>query len=98
MADTPETPAAADADLDSLVAALRATYPRGAHRGRLDQISQLAASLKGLIGELPAEEEREAEYEARLLALHDQARFTPHEHPSSAHERLQDALSRRKAA
>jgi hypothetical protein len=86
---------------DSLAAIpddLRAAYPRIAHQGRLAQIEAHIKGLRSLIAELPAEAVREADYEARLLALHDAGNFIRHEHPHDAHMRLQAALADRKVA
>ena len=93
-----------DAALAALPGQLRAAYPRAAHRGRIEQIEAHVAGLRSLIAELPGEEEREAEYEGRLLALHASGFMKPDDKkgsvhmPDSAWERLEDALRRETAA
>lgn len=77
-------PAAEDAmqALEQLPQALGAAYPRAAHRGRLEQIEQVAGTLRSLVSQLPDEEAREADYESRLLAMHEAGEIVlPEEHP-----------------
>ena len=90
--------AAADDMLASLPDQLAAAYPRAAHRGRLDQIGAHIATLRSLVGQLPDEEEREAEYEERLLGAYKSGQFhqpsAAFTHSDDAGARLADALAR----
>lgn len=54
--------------LDGLAEDLADAYGRDTHRGRLDQIAAAANGLAALLRELPAEEQREADLESRVLA------------------------------
>jgi|SRR5215471_4771434 len=85
--------------LEGLVSDLRSRYSRGTHRGRLDQIEQVATGLGHLISQLDDEEMREADYEDRLLASYRSGTFgtDPHTANHDARERLNDALARGKA-
>jgi hypothetical protein len=100
-------------DLSQLVSDLKAQYPRAAHRGRLEQIEAVAGNLQSLMDQLPGEEEREAEYEQRLLEMHGTGKISlesppdgadpagpevaARSHPQAAIERLADALARKGA-
>lgn len=96
MADPSSDSVAAQAaeSLASLPDDLAAAYPRLAHRGRLEQVDQHCRNLASLVAELDAEEEREADFAARLLVMHDAG--VP---VQSAHgqERLAHALASREA-
>lgn len=90
--------------LDAIVQDLTDTYTRPAHAGRLEQISQHVAGLKAMIEQLPDEEDREADYGRRLLAVHDAGFFNPDnpDHtknfPHDAVPRLKHELGQREAA
>jgi hypothetical protein len=92
-----------DTTLAALPDQLRAAYPRAAHRGRIEQIEAHVTTLRHLVGQLPDEEEREAEYEQRLLALHGSGFMKPNDRKGSMHmpddawNRLEDALRRKEA-
>jgi hypothetical protein len=81
--------------LNGLGQSLRDEYPRPALSGRIEQIDKAAANLKSLLEQLPDEEEREADYAERLLALHDAGFYERERHSQAAHERLEHALSAR---
>jgi hypothetical protein len=91
----PSAAAAAVALLTDLPGKLAEEFPRAAHQGRLDQVAALAAGLASLVGELPAEEEREAEYADRLLALYDAGSYNKADHPDHAQTALRGALALR---
>lgn len=89
---------AIDASLAALPDELAEAYPRAAHRGRLDQIKAHTDTLRHLVAQLPGEEEREADYEKRLMESYRGGRWKqpsdPHTHNDDAAARLADALSR----
>lgn len=87
-----------DAVLAALPDQLAKEYPRAAHRGRHEQIAAHVTMLRHLVNQLPDEEEREAEYEARLMESYRGGRWKqpsdPHTHNDDAALRLSDALAR----
>jgi hypothetical protein len=56
--------------LSQIASGLQQAYPRPELRGRVEQIQSHITSLVHLIAQLPAEEEREADYQARVLAAY----------------------------
>jgi hypothetical protein len=91
--------------IQSVVDDLRNQYSRAAHAGRLDQIDAVAATLVHLVSQLPDEEVHEADYEARLLALHTAGHVNLDDHAKStvvlnddAYARIQDAVNSGRAA
>lgn len=87
-----------DASLAALPDELANAYPRAAHRGRLEQIAAHVTTLRHLVAQLPDEEEREADYDNRLVESYRGGRWKqpsdPHTHNDDAAARLADALSR----
>ena len=89
-----EAAAAAVSHLDAAVQALQGAYDHPHFADRLAAVGSHVASLKGVIGHMPEEEDSRAEYAGRLLAAHNTRQLDYSSLPDHAIRLLDQELER----